>query len=70
MTPLKPRDEFTDAVIGSIRGLLWAVELRSPELVTNELARLMDAVMKYHATIGERLGDEPLRRAIERLGAA
>jgi hypothetical protein len=70
-TPPDPRDAaLIEAVVAAVRGLVLAVERREPEQVAGEMTKLLHAVIAHNAAIGERPGDEALRRAVAALSVS
>jgi len=66
--PPDARDEFARQVAATIGGLMLAVHRGDQRQIAGEIVVLLNALSAHLATLGERPGDEPLRRAVERLG--
>ena len=70
MTQPDPRDAaFATRLVSINVGLMLAIERGSMEGITAHLNQLFALMIEHLATLRERPGDEPLRRAVERLGA-
>jgi hypothetical protein len=67
--PPDPRDaEFIERVCSAVTGLIVATHRGDRLRLIGELNRLLHAIIEHNATLGERPGDEALRRAVARLG--
>ena len=60
---------FTRQVAATIGGLLWAVHRGDERQIAGEIVVLLNVITAHLATLGERPGDEPLRRAVAALSA-
>jgi hypothetical protein len=68
--PPDPRDDAFATRLASLNvGLMLAIERGSMEGITAHLNQLFALMIEHNKTLRERPGDEPLRRAIERIGA-
>jgi hypothetical protein len=65
--PQPHEEELTEAVVSTLHGLLLATRTGDRSAVAAQVAELLKAISKYNAAVAERPGDDPLRRAIERL---
>jgi len=69
--PDDPRaQQFVEDVVSTVEGLYVAIASGAPPLeVVGHLALLVNTMIEHRDALTERPSDEPLRRAVQRLGA-